>query len=135
MALAVASIHLIPVIGPIPSISPTATTSHLPIKPESASGVIKINEGACRGFAVNDPLWHQGCGDISTTVVSGDLFQGQYYDQETNLHYNRHRYYDPNCGQFITQDPIGLAGGLNSYQYVPNPTGWVDPLGLTAKEE
>ncbi len=61
-------------------------------------------------------------------------FQGQYHDIETGLHYNRHRYYDPNCGQFVTQDPIGLAGGINNYQYVPNPTGWVDPLGLTCKE-
>jgi len=61
-------------------------------------------------------------------------FQGQYHDIETGLHYNRHRYYDPNCGQFINQDPIGLAGGLNNYQYVPNPTGWVDPLGLTSSE-
>ena len=61
-------------------------------------------------------------------------FQGQYHDIETGLHYNRHRYYDPNCGQFISQDPIGLLGGLNNYQYVPNPTGWIDPLGLSADE-
>nr|WP_277355981.1 RHS repeat-associated core domain-containing protein [Marinobacter daepoensis] len=59
-------------------------------------------------------------------------FQGQYHDPETGLHYNRHRYYNPNTGRFITPDPIGLAGGLNNYQYVPNPTGWVDPLGLAA---
>ena len=57
-------------------------------------------------------------------------FQGQYYDTETGLHYNRHRYYNPNTGRFLTPDPIKLAGGLNHYQYVPNPTGWVDPLGL-----
>lgn len=61
-------------------------------------------------------------------------FQGQYFDQETGLHYNRHRYYDPSVGQFTTQDPIGLLGGINNYQYAPNPTGWVDPLGLTCKE-
>lgn len=60
-------------------------------------------------------------------------FQGQYFDEETGLHYNRFRYYDPNCGRFINQDPIGLLGGLNNYLYVPNPTGWVDPFGLTAK--
>ena len=59
-------------------------------------------------------------------------FQGQYYDEETGLHYNRFRYYDPGCGRFINQDPIGLLGGTNNYQYVPNPTGWVDPYGLTA---
>ncbi len=57
-------------------------------------------------------------------------FQGQYYDPETGLHYNRHRYYNPANGRFMTPDPIGLAGGLNNYQYVPNPTGWMDPLGL-----
>lgn len=60
-------------------------------------------------------------------------FQGQYYDPETGLHYNRHRYYNPNTGRFQTPDPIGLAGGLNNYQYVPNPTGWVDPLGLVSQ--
>ncbi len=57
-------------------------------------------------------------------------FQGQYFDAESGLHYNRHRYYNPNNGRFITADPIGLAGGLNNYQYVKSPTGWVDPLGL-----
>ncbi len=57
-------------------------------------------------------------------------FQGQYHDPETGLHYNRHRYYHPETGSFITPDPIRLAGGLNSYRYAPNPTGWVDPLGL-----
>lgn len=61
-------------------------------------------------------------------------FQGQYYDLETGLHCNRHRYYDPSIGQFISQDPIGLLGGVNNYQYAPNPTGWVDPLGLSCKE-
>ncbi|WP_238350051.1 RHS repeat-associated core domain-containing protein [Pseudomonas sp. SWRI111] len=57
-------------------------------------------------------------------------FQGQYFDAETGLHYNRHRYYNPGTGRFLTPDPIKLAGGLNNYRYVPNPTGWIDPLGL-----
>ncbi|RYZ86244.1 MAG: RHS repeat protein, partial [Proteobacteria bacterium] len=57
-------------------------------------------------------------------------FQGQYHDHETGLHYNRHRYYDPRVGRFISKDPIGYSGGLNLYYYVPNPTGWIDPLGL-----
>ncbi|RML30627.1 Rhs protein [Pseudomonas savastanoi pv. glycinea] len=56
-------------------------------------------------------------------------FQGQYFDVETGLHYNTFRYYDPEIGRFITQDPIGLSGGDNLYQYAPNPNGWVDPLG------
>ncbi|MCR4456226.1 RHS repeat-associated core domain-containing protein [Pseudescherichia sp. L3] len=59
--------------------------------------------------------------------------QGQYLDRETGLHYNLFRYYDPDCGRFTQQDPIGLAGGLNLYQYAPNPLGWADPWGLKAK--
>lgn len=56
--------------------------------------------------------------------------QGQYYDKEIGLHYNGRRYYDPDIGRFINQDPIGLAGGMNPYQYAPNTTRWIDPLGL-----
>ena len=59
-------------------------------------------------------------------------FQGQYFDQESGLHYNRHRYYNPDVGRYLTPDPVKLAGGINAYQYVPNPTGWVDPLGLSS---
>ena len=58
-------------------------------------------------------------------------FQGQYFDAETGLHYNRHRYYNPDVGRYLTPDPSKLAGGLNGYQYTRNPTGWVDPLGLS----
>ncbi|WP_338640973.1 RHS repeat-associated core domain-containing protein [Burkholderia pyrrocinia] len=57
-------------------------------------------------------------------------FPGQYCDEETGLHYNRYRYYDPGSGRFISKDPIGLAGGINVYQYGPNPIEWIDPLGL-----
>ncbi|NML35554.1 hypothetical protein HHL14_32710 [Paraburkholderia sp. G-4-1-8] len=60
-------------------------------------------------------------------------FQGQYHDEETGLAYNRHRYYDAQAGRFISKDPIGLAGGVNVYQYAPNPISWVDPLGLMGR--
>ncbi|EWH03171.1 RHS repeat-associated core domain-containing protein [Halomonas sp. BC04] len=59
-------------------------------------------------------------------------FQGQWHDEESGLYYNRHRYYDPQQGRYISQDPIGLKGGRNLYGYVSNPTGMVDPLGLEA---
>uniref|UniRef100_UPI0030DB02C0 RHS repeat domain-containing protein n=2 Tax=unclassified Pseudomonas TaxID=196821 RepID=UPI0030DB02C0 len=59
-------------------------------------------------------------------------FQGQYFDQESGLHYNRHRYYNPDLGRYLTPDPVKLAGGSNAYLYVPNPTGWADPLGLNS---
>ncbi|MFC5474360.1 RHS repeat-associated core domain-containing protein [Paraherbaspirillum soli] len=61
--------------------------------------------------------------------------QGQYHDEETGLHYNRYRYYDPHIGQFVGQDPIGLAGGENPYQYAPNPMVWIDPLGLARNKK
>lgn len=57
-------------------------------------------------------------------------FQGQWHDEESGLYYNRHRYYDPQQGRYISQDPIGLNGGTNLYGYVTNPTGMVDQLGL-----
>ncbi|RMU86101.1 Rhs protein, partial [Pseudomonas coronafaciens pv. porri] len=57
-------------------------------------------------------------------------FQGQYFDAETGLHYNTFRYYDPEIGRFITQDPIGLSGGIHIYQYALNPIAYIDPLGL-----
>jgi RHS repeat-associated protein len=61
-------------------------------------------------------------------------FQGQYFDDETGLHYNRYRYYDPVAGRFVSKDPIGLRGGINVHQYAPNPLAWVDPLGLAGKK-
>ncbi|MGN2809300.1 RHS repeat-associated core domain-containing protein, partial [Escherichia coli] len=55
---------------------------------------------------------------------------GQQYDEESGLYYNRHRYYDPLKGRYITQDPIGLKGGWNFYQYPLNPISEIDPQGL-----
>ncbi|SPZ73051.1 protein in rhs element [Shigella boydii] len=55
---------------------------------------------------------------------------GQQYDEESGLYYNRHRYYDPLQGRYITQDPIGLKGGWNFYQYPLSPVNSMDPLGL-----
>ena len=73
--------------------------------------------------AANEPnVW----GELADQSIR---FQGQWHDVETGLHYNRFRYYDPEVGRFIHQDPIGLLGGVNLYQYAPNPLDWTDPLG------
>jgi RHS repeat-associated protein len=56
--------------------------------------------------------------------------QGQYFDAETGLAYNRHRYYDPETEAFISQDPLRQAAGTNLYRYAPNVWSWVDIFGL-----
>ncbi|MBM6671184.1 AHH domain-containing protein [Phocaeicola coprophilus] len=63
------------------------------------------------------------------------LFQGQYYDRETGMAYNRFRYYSPQMGMYISQDPIGLNGGItNIYAYVYNTNTWIDILGLNSTD-
>lgn len=61
------------------------------------------------------------------------LFQGQYYDEEIKLAYNRFRYYDPNTGNYICQDPIDLQGGMQLYAYIHDSNSWIDPFGLSGR--
>ncbi len=67
----------------------------------------------------------------SAPAVTPLRFPGQYFDAETGLHYNYHRYYDPGTARFLSADPLGLAGGPNPQAYVANPLAWIDPSGLT----
>ncbi len=65
------------------------------------------------------------------TVENPFRFPGQYYDQETGLHYNWNRYYDPKTGRYLTPDPIGLEGGINLFLYAAsNALNRFDPDGL-----
>ena len=61
-------------------------------------------------------------------------YQGQYLDSDTGLHYNTFRYYDADMDWFLCQDPIGLAGGMNLYQYAPNALDWIDPWGWAPRK-
>nr|WP_324713215.1 RHS repeat-associated core domain-containing protein [Flavobacterium columnare] len=70
-----------------------------------------------------------------TRKIEGDqnlipfLYQGQYYDHDIELAYNRFRYYNPETGNYISQDPIGLAGGFCIYSYVKDSNKFVDIFG------
>jgi len=70
--------------------------------------------------------------DPSSTIVNNLRFPGQYQDEETQLHYNYHRYYEPRSGRYIILDPIEFEKGMNSlYIYVKsNPINWIDSTGL-----
>uniref|UniRef100_UPI001864AAA6 RHS repeat-associated core domain-containing protein n=1 Tax=Neisseria lactamica TaxID=486 RepID=UPI001864AAA6 len=69
-------------------------------------------------------------GRVYQNVHQPFRLQNQYFDKETGLHYNLMRYYEPEAGRFVNQDPIGLLGGENLYWFAPNIQGWIDPWGL-----
>lgn len=94
---------------------------------DASQAVVWRNEGTAFGNPVAGPV-----SSNPTPAVSVNLrFPGQYYDAESGLHYNWNRYYDPRSGRYITTDPIGLDGGLNTYAYARNnPARFVDPFGL-----
>ncbi|QHB73653.1 RHS repeat-associated core domain-containing protein [Stenotrophomonas sp. 364] len=85
-------------------------------------------------------VW-EGCvgawGAVESTPASNTennlRLQGQYFDCETGLHYNRNRYFDPGAGQFIGQDPLRLDAGENLYEFAVNTNSWTDPLGLSCR--
>lgn len=71
--------------------------------------------------------------DVLATVANSLRAGGQYYDEESGLHYNWRRYYEPSTGRYITIDPIGLSGGQNLYAYVNHdPINALDPTGECA---
>ncbi|MFL0154931.1 RHS repeat-associated core domain-containing protein [Tenacibaculum maritimum] len=83
-----------------------------------------------------EQVWERSL-DLNGKVINGSnapcpfLYQGQYYDKEIELAYNRFRYYDPDDGRYISKDPIGLLSGeYGFYNYVGDSNSWVDPFGL-----
>jgi len=76
-------------------------------------------------------------GEVTVEVESIEnhlRFPGQYFDQETNFHYNYQRYYDPKIARYLKEDPIGFDGGINLYSYVfSNPLNLLDAFGLKSK--
>ncbi len=110
------------------------------VSEENAVSIICDHTGTPILANVDDQFFALGNGAGDSAVVTDRQnrlcpfrFPGQYCDIETKLFYNRFRYYDPDGGMYISQDPIGLEGGLRSYAYVPDPLVWIDPLGLKKK--
>lgn len=74
-------------------------------------------------------------GELDPEAAPGLLYAGQWQDAESGLCYNRFRYYESETGMYLVSDPLGLLVGEQTYRYVPNPCGWVDPLGLAASSK
>ena len=69
---------------------------------------------------------------VTDSAYQPSRLQNQYAYRETGLHYNFFRYYEPDAGPFVNQDPIGLLGGSNLYRFAPNAQGWTDFSGFIA---
>ena len=98
---------------------------------------IRKAKGYSEHKALTSPTPHsyQSDEDFELPGIDCELrFAGQWEDEESGLHFNFNRYYDPQSGQYLSQDPIGLEGGLRTQGYVADPLTWVDPLGLQACE-
>ena len=87
------------------------------------------------GATVDETSSFNQAGEIrhGSQILQNLRLQGQYLDRETGLHFNTFRFYDPDTGRFISNDPIGLRGGENLQLYAVSPTGWIDPLGLAGE--
>jgi RHS repeat-associated protein len=89
-----------------------------------------VDENGAITWAERTTLWGKAIAPGRSRITCPLRFAGQYHDEETGLHYNYHRYYNPDTARYETHDPLGLTPAPNTQAYVPNPLVWLDPLGL-----
>ncbi|WP_176969348.1 MULTISPECIES: DUF6531 domain-containing protein [unclassified Streptomyces] len=89
-----------------------------------------IDEAGRVSWRARATLWGATTWTHSSTAYTPLRFPGQYFDAETELHYNVHRYYDPETARYLSPDPLGLSPAPNPATYVDNPHALSDPLGL-----
>ena len=146
-----------PIIASTPSL---ATATHIPVnmvtwlfEPESFSPIAKLvgkqqyniqtdhlgtpismfDEQGKKVWAADTSSYGDLRNLVGNKMACPFRYPGQYEDEETGLYYNRFRYYSPDMGEYINQDPIRLVGNnLNIYAYVGDSNAWVDPFGLNA---
>ncbi|MFF4601157.1 DNA/RNA non-specific endonuclease [Streptomyces sp. NPDC001339] len=94
-----------------------------------------VDESGNVAWQARSTLWGTTSWNHSATAYTPLRFPGQYFDPETQLHFNYFRTYDPESGRYLTLDPLGLAPAPNPATYVPNPLTWFDPLGLAPCNE
>ncbi|MEU0838659.1 putative T7SS-secreted protein [Streptomyces sp. NPDC005962] len=89
-----------------------------------------VDESGTIAWHTRSTLWGTTTWAANSTAYTPLRFPGQYFDPETGLHYNFHRYYDPDSARYLSPDPLGLTPAPNPTTYVHNPHTWGDPLGL-----
>ncbi|MFF5494658.1 polymorphic toxin type 28 domain-containing protein [Streptomyces aquilus] len=92
-----------------------------------------LDEQGAVVWRTRSTLWGKTAWTAGSTAYTPLRFPGQYYDPETELHYNYFRYYDPESARYLSADPLGLLPAPNPRTYVHNPHTWTDPLGLAPK--
>ncbi|CAM5477525.1 RHS repeat-associated core domain-containing protein [Streptomyces narbonensis] len=94
-----------------------------------------IGEDGSVAWRARSTLWGLTSWNADATAYTPLRFPGQYFDAESGLHYNVHRYYDPETARYLSPDPLGLVPAPNPAAYVSNPHVLIDPLGLAPCDE
>jgi len=89
-----------------------------------------VAEDGTIAWQTRNSLWGTTTWAASSSAFTPLRFPGQYFDPETGLHYNFHRYYDPQTARYLSPDPLGLGPAPNASTYVSNPHAGIDPFGL-----